>query len=311
MQPNECKKYLLAQDNILILTHKNPDGDCLGSAGALCSALHRMGKQAYLYANPQINDKFMPYVEEYLAPNGFKPDFTVAVDVATERMFPAGFIGSADMCIDHHPTNSRYAPLLLLQGERASCGEIVMKVIRSMTGEISAKEAELLYIALSTDTGCFMYSNTDCAAMRAAAQLLELGVDNDAINTKFFRKLSPARMKLEGMIYNSMTFHRNDTVVIATITKSMIEQAGARDEDLDDIAAIANRAESAKVAATIRELDDGSSKVSVRTSAGVSASEICAAFGGGGHPAASGCCIWSNTVKAKEMLLSVIDEVMK
>lgn len=311
MQPNECAKILQKQDNILIITHKNPDGDCLGSASALCSALRRLNKTAYIFNNPQITEKFLPYVSSYFAPEGFVPSYTVATDVASENMFSKGFSGSVDMCIDHHPTNTGYAPKLLLQGERSSCGEIVMKVIKLLCGDITTEEAELLYIALSTDTGCFQYSNTDASSLRAAAQLLDLGVDNNKLNTAFFRKLSPARLKLEGMIYDSMSFHRGGEVVISMVTQKMLKACGATENDLDDIAAITNRAEGSKVAVTIRELDDGSSKVSVRTSAGVSASEICAAFGGGGHPAASGCTISSTPDKAKKMLLAVIDEVMQ
>lgn len=311
MQPNECAKILNAQDNILIITHKNPDGDCLGSAAALCSALRRLKKTAYVFNNPQITEKFVPYVSSYLAPDGFAPSYIIATDVASENMFSKGFEGSVNMCIDHHPTNTYYAPKLLLQADRASCGEIVMKVIKLLCGNITTDEAELLYIALSTDTGCFQYSNTDASALRAGAMLLDLGVDNNKLNTAFFRKLSPARLKLEGMIYDSMSFHRAGEVVISMVTQSMLNACGATENDLDDIAAITNRAEGSKVAVTIRELEDGSSKVSVRTSCGVSASEICAAFGGGGHPAASGCTISSAPDKAKSMLLAVIDEVMQ
>ena len=225
-------------------------------------------------------------------------------------MFPYGFNGRVDMWIDHHPTNSEYALLLLLDGERAACGEIVKKVIECMTGSLTQKEADLLYMALSTDTGCFLYSNTDSVALRCAAELLDAGADNDRLNTIFFRKLSQARMKLEGMIYSTMTFHRDGTVAVATITEAMLNELGATEDDMKDIASIANRAVGVKIAVTMREQPDGTSKVSVRTSSDISASRICEAFGGGGHPNASGCCIRTDLVSAKEQLLRVIDEVL-
>lgn len=310
MNLHKCAELLRAQDQILILTHNYPDGDTVGSAGALCLALRRMGKTAYICDNPQYTEKFIPFIEGLVAPKDFKPAFIVAADVAAERMLPYGFSGRVALCIDHHPTNSRYADELLLDGDRAACGEIVMKLIKHMTGEITVREAELLYIALSTDTACFRYGNTDARALQDGAKLVELGVDNDKLNTIFFRKLSPARMKLEGMIYDSMSFHHNNTVVIAVVSQEMIASSGATEGDMEDLAGIANRAQGAEIAVTIRELEDGASKVSVRTVNGIDASRICAFFGGGGHPVASGCKIDEKPEKARALLLDVIGGVL-
>lgn len=101
------------------------------------------------------------------------------------------------------------------------------------------------------------------------------------VNVKFFRKASRARLKLEGMIYSTMGFYRDGKISVAIITKEMLRQAGAGEEDCDDLAGLAGRAEGASVNITIRERDNGSSKVSVRTGRDVSSSDICAVFGGG------------------------------
>ena len=128
------------------------------------------------------------------------------------------------------------------------------------------------------------------------------------VNVKFFRKASRARLKLEGMIYSTMGFYRDGKISVAIITKEMLRQAGAGEEDCDDLAGLAGRAEGASVNITIRERDNGSSKVSVRD---VSSSDICAVFGGGGHAMAAGCTIDCPPEKARDMLLAVIDEVWK
>ena len=109
MTAQECSQLLLSKNNILIITHTNPDGDTLCSAAALCSALRRAGKRANLFRNPAVTAKYMPHVEKYFAPKSFKPKYIVSVDVATEKMFADGFDGAIDLCIDHHPTNSHYA----------------------------------------------------------------------------------------------------------------------------------------------------------------------------------------------------------
>lgn len=311
MTAQECSQLLLSKNNILIITHTNPDGDTLCSAAALCSALRRAGKRANLFRNPAVTTKYMPHVEKYFAPKSFKSKYIVSVDVATEKMFAEGFDGAIDLCIDHHPTNSHYAKKELVCPDKAACGEIVLAVIKEMCGGITQEEADLLYIAVTTDTGCFQYLNTNAATFRAAAELLEYGADTGMLNVKFFRKASRARLKLEGMIYSTMGFYRDGKISVAIITKEMLRQAGAGEEDCDDLAGLAGRAEGASVNITIRERDNGSSKVSVRTGRDVSSSDICAVFGGGGHAMAAGCTIDCPPEKARDMLLAVIDEVWK
>lgn len=311
MTEQECSQLLLSKNNILIITHANPDGDTLCSAAALCSALRRAGKRANLFRNPAVTTKYMPHVEKYFAPKSFKSKYIVSVDVATEKMFAEGFDGAIDLCIDHHPTNSHYAKKELVCPDKAACGEIVLAVIKEMCGGITQEEADLLYIAVTTDTGCFQYLNTNAATFRAAAELLEYGADTGMVNVKFFRKASRARLKLEGMIYSTMGFYRDGEISVAIITKEMLRQAGAGEEDCDDLAGLAGRAEGASVNITIRERDNGSSKVSVRTGRDVSSSDICAVFGGGGHAMAAGCTIDCPPEKARDMLLAVIDEVWK
>ena len=311
MTAQECSQLLLSKNNILIITHTNPDGDTLCSAAALCSALRRAGKRANLFRNPAVTTKYMPHVEKYFAPKSFKSKYIVSVDVATEKMFAEGFDGAIDLCIDHHPTNSHYAKKELVCPDKAACGEIVLAVIKEMCGGITQEEADLLYIAVTTDTGCFQYLNTNAATFSAAAELLEYGADTGMVNVKFFRKTSRARLKLEGMIYSTMGFYRDGKISVAIITKEMLRQAGASEEDCDDLAGLAGRAEGASVNITIRERDNGSSKVSVRTGRDVSSSDICAVFGGGGHAMAAGCTIDCPPEKARDMLLAVIDEVWK
>lgn len=311
MTAQECSQLLLSKNNILIITHTNPDGDTLCSAAALCSALRRAGKRANLFRNSAVTTKYMPHVEKYFAPKSFKSKYIVSVDVATEKMFAEGFDGAIDLCIDHHPTNSHYAKKELVCPDKAACGEIVLAVIKEMCGGITQEEADLLYIAVTTDTGCFQYLNTNAATFRAAAELLEYGADTGMVNVKFFRKASRARLKLEGMIYSTMGFYRDGKISVAIITNEMLRQAGAGEEDCDDLAGLAGRAEGASVNITIRERDNGSSKVSVRTGRDVSSSDICAVFGGGGHAMAAGCTIDCPPEKARDMLLAVIDEVWK
>ena len=311
MRISETAKLFLTKDRFLLLTHKNPDGDTLGSAAALCSALRRAGKTAYLFPNGEMTEKYREFAEPFHAPEGFEPSFTVAVDIAAEKLFPFGFTGKIDFCIDHHPSNTHFASRSLIAPSKASCGEIVMQLIKALNGDITGEEADLLYVAVSTDCGCFVYANTKADTLRAAAELLDCGADNQTLNVKLFRKVSRARMKIEGMIYSGMEFYRGGKISLATITQQTLREAGATEEDLDDISGLSGRAEGAVLCITIREQSGGESRISLRSSPEVDCSEICAVFGGGGHAMAAGCTIQSPPEKAKRMLLDVIDEVWK
>jgi len=311
MNYRKCTRLLEQADNILLITHKNPDGDCMASAAALCSALRRVGKTAYLYPNSQVIKKLRPFVEEFFAPEDFVADYNVAVDVATEQMFAYGFEGNVDVCIDHHPTNSLYAKESLVRPEKSSCGEVVMHIVKLLCGNITEQEATLLYIAITTDCGCFQYANTNAATLKAASDLVRAGARNHAVSEIFFRKISRGRMKLEGMIYDGMEFYRDGKLCFGIITQKMMEESGATDDDCDDLAGITGRSETGEMSVTIRETKDGKSKVSVRSNPGISSKNVCLVFGGGGHELASGCTIDCAPDKAKEMLLDVINEVWK
>ena len=311
MNYRECAKLLRQQDDLLIVTHKNPDGDTMSSAAALCSALRRAGKTAWLYPNHDAARKLKDYTERYFAPADFVPAYVVSVDVASEELLALGFAMPVDLCVDHHPTNTHFAKAELVKADRSSCGEIVLELIKSLCGDLSPEEATLLYIAVTTDTGCFQYANTSSQTLAAASELLRLGADGFTVARSFFRKLSPARLKLEGLIYSGLRYFRDGQLVIALVTQDMLRASGAGKDDFDDLAGLAGRADGCLVNVTIRELENGDSKVSVRSNPGISSQAICAVFGGGGHELAAGCTIHADPEKAQELLLSVIDEVWK
>ena len=304
-------RALQALDRAVILTHRRPDGDTVGCAAALCLGLRALGKRAVILENPELTDKYTPYFEG-LTCGAIDPDDTIiAVDVAAEDMYSRGLTlpRPIDLAIDHHASNSGYAKTSLVRPERAACGEIVLQVITALCGELTKEEADLLYIALSTDCGCFQYANTDAHALLSAAALVTAGADNARLNQLFFRKVSIPRIKLEGLIYANMSFHRDGKVVVAIVTDEMIAEAGATEDDCDDLAGLAGRAECGEVSITIRDYPGGHSKVSVRSGESFDSCALCARFGGGGHKMAAGCNLPVPPLQARELLLQAIDEV--
>lgn len=305
----ECAEWLKERDNILLLTHVRPDGDTLGSAAALCSALRRCGKNAALYKNPDITEKYYKYVSSYIE-DSFTYDCAVAVDVAENHMLCIGFEGTVQLCIDHHPSNSHYADELLLNAGKASCGEIVLEVIKALCGDVSPDEASLLYMAVSTDCGCFRYANVTAETFAVASELVSYGAQVQKLNFDLFRQVSKARIVLEGLICSGLKFYADGKIVVATVTEKMMQEAGATENDCDDIAGIPGRVEGCVLSLVIRELAPGRCKVSARSHPEFDCSALCARFGGGGHKMASGCTVDASPEETREMLVRAALEVL-
>ena len=304
---SECAAWLGEHDDYIIISHRRPDGDTLCSGAALCSALRRAGKRAWCFDNPETTDTYRPFVAPYLAPEGLSPSTLVTVDVASEGLFPAGISTPVPLAIDHHPSNSRFAENLCLAAERSSCGELVMGIIKALCGSMTAGEANLLYAAVSTDTGCFQYSNTNAATLRAAAELVECGAENSALNTLLFRTMSRARMALEGRMLTGMRYFKDGRISVNIVTQAMLDECGADENDCDDLAGIAGKAKGSLISLTIREVAEGS-KVSARSKPGINVSDVCAVYGGGGHAMAAGVTLSCGVEEALELMLRAIDE---
>ncbi len=307
----DCAALLRANDNILLVTHSRPDGDTLCSAAALCSALRRLGKNAGLYNNPEITESYMDFVRPYLWESIPEKVYIVSVDTADVRMFPKDFDGEVDLAIDHHASNPGFGKENCIFGHKAACGEIILELIEELCGCLTPDEANLAYAAISTDTGCFCYGNTNPDTLRAAAKVIEYGAENGRLNKQLFRSMSFSRLKLEGLIYANMRSVRNNTVNVAVVTLDMMNEAGATEDDCDDLANLAGKVKGSVVAITVRELAEGRSKASVRTNDQVNASDICARFGGGGHAMAAGCNAEMGPYEFADAILEVVNEVYR
>ena len=313
MTISETARWLTARDNFLILTHRRPDGDTLGCAAGLVQGLIREGKTAYILNNPEATARYTTYVEKHWAPEGFKPSYVIAVDIASQELFPVGgtdYQGKVDLCIDHHPSNTRYADLLYLDTTKSSCGEIVYELLTELGDSLDSETATSLYVAVSTDTGCFQYGNTNSNSLRTAAALVDAGAPIGELNRELFRKKAKSRVLIEAMIISGMEFYFDGAVAIAVITKEMMAKTGAGENEMDDVAAIPGSIEEVIVGITIREMTGPEDcKVSVRTTPLVNASDLCARFGGGGHAMAAGFSLDKPAAETKELLLEALKSI--
>ena len=312
MNITECAEWLLGRDNFLLLTHRRPDGDTLGSAVALANALRSRGKTIYLFENPEVTDRYLSYVQDFYAPAAFVPEFVISVDLASPSMMPVNVgehAGSVALSIDHHPSNSNYAEHTLLDHTRAACGEIVYELLE-LLGFVDAVSATALYIAVATDTGCFSYDNTTANTFHVASKLVEYGADAAYLNRYLFRSKSRGRIAIEGTVFSSMEFLFDNRAAVVVLTNEMIKKAGASEDDMENIAAFPVMVDGIEAGALIRELPDGRCKISMRSGASVDSNAICARFGGGGHSSAAGFATSKPTKLVRELLIPVIGEFL-
>ena len=312
MSPEQTARWLLAHDGYLILPHRRPDGDTIGSAAALCDGLRQAGKTAYILDNPEITDNYRPFADPFWAPADFVPETVVSVDLASFSLFPdtaLAYEHAVALAIDHHPSNTLYAENVCLDGACAACGEILYEILMTMNGSLSQTACDALYVAIASDSGCFAFANTTANTLRVASLLVAAGADNRGINRKYFRTKTRGRILIEGMIYSGIEFYYAGRVSIITITNEMMTKAAVTENDMDDIAAIPGSVEGALVGITVKELKNGGgSKISVRTGPEVDSNALCAKFGGGGHAMASGCTIALPVEQAKAALLAALGE---
>lgn len=302
---------LLATDDILILTHRRPDGDTTGCAGALCRALRQLGKNAYILPNPDITKRYAQMITPCYPPADFVPKYIVTTDIAEETLFTgnaACFKGKVDLSIDHHRSNPLFAALNLVRPDAGGCAEVVYDVIMAMGARFAPDIAECVYIGASTDTGCFKYSNTTAHTHAVAAACLSAGIDGGELNRILFETKSRPRFEMERIVFDTMVFYEDGAIALARLERADIDRTGADMDDLDSIASLTRQIEGVQIGLTLTENADGTVKASVRTTKEMDASAICAKVGGGGHLRAAGATFDCGLDEAQKRILQAASE---
>lgn len=306
----ETADFLREHDNYLILNHRRPDGDAVGCAAALCLGLRQMGKQAVIWKNPQTTERYMPFLVDLETETVPENPVIVSVDMATEGLLPLNgeaFQGKTMLSIDHHISNEGYAVFTNMQHRCASCGELLMEILKEL-GPVSQEMADALYLAVSTDTGCFQYSNVTSETFRAAAELKALGANTYPINKVMFGTKSIARLRVEAALTESAEFYAGGMVCITVITNELLDRIGATEDDIDDISGFPRGMEGVQIGVMLRDLREGGAKISLRTGEDHNATAICASLGGGGHRSAAGATVDGTVEDARRAILKAIAE---
>ena len=288
---SETAQWLLERDNFLILTHRRPDGDTLGSAAVLCRGLRQLGKTAHILENPEVTEKYAHLHAGLTTPLAQPHHVVVCVDVASPNMLPEAFLPLQEriaLRIDHHGTATPFTPLELVDPLASACGDVLYDVLTEMGAKLDKEMANALYTAVSTDTGCFRYANTNAHSHLVAAACCEAGGDLFALNQRLFETNSLARLRLQGWLIDNAIFLQEGKAVICALPLATEKALGVTEDDTENISGFPRSIAGVKIAATLRQEESGRIKLSVRAVPGYDAGAICANFGGGGHKGAAG-----------------------
>ena len=307
MTRNECAAWLQSHDNFCILTHARPDGDTIGSATALCVGLRQLGKTAHVLNNTEASPFLRRCLLGLTVDEPESTDTLISVDVASPHLLPPvyqQYLGRIALRIDHHATATSFTAEEYVDASYAACGEIIYELLMEMGAEMTKELAWRLYIAISTDTGCFLYSNTTAHTYRVAAACAETGADLYPITQELFDTTSISELKLQNWIVEHAQFLCGGKAAVCGIPAAM--EANVSREDLEGMSGFLRSIEGVCVSATLREIEGGC-KMSVRAVPGFDAAAICTKFGGGGHKGAAG----ANLALPMESALKVVTAALK
>ena len=320
---DELCERIEAIDQPLVVMHTRPDGDTVGSAAAMMHLFELLGKKPRCLAPDPIPRRlsFLTRGLDFTPPalDG-TPYTTLTVDVASK-----GQLGSLGECltgdlfpvlmIDHHERGEAYADSYV-RPSAAAVGEIVFDLAkrmleRRMIPELPLKLLSPIFAAISSDTGCFKYSNTTPHTHNVAAELISLGVNAAEINRLLFDVKSAEQLRAEGYVQTNLQLHPSGRIASIAISRACRESLGLLDEHFETAIDVVRSLEGVEIAIAVKESPDGRFKASLR-STGADVSAIAASLGGGGHVRAAGCSLKADDVeKAAKTVIDRVWETIK
>lgn len=307
----QAAQRILEAEDILILSHKNPDGDTIGSASALYHGLTQLGRRAAVLCSDELPARY-GYTGARIFQGEFEPQLVVAVDVASVQLFGdkremPRYSRHVNLCIDHHAGNGGYADFTLLDPQAAATAELLYQVLREMGVTITPQIADCLYTGVATDTGCFRFASTTANTHRVAAELIEAGAQVEELNTRLFACTARERMAAERIARDHLEYHLEGRCALVYLTRDEIEASGVDPADLEDLTSLPISIEGVQVGLTLRQQPSGSYRISVRTAKGVDACAIARRLGGGGHTRAAGCELLGTLENTKRAILAEVE----
>lgn len=298
-----------SKNSIYIVPHIMMDGDAMGSAAALCRALRKKKKTAWVLTEDKIPDNLM-FLDEGLTTDDAEkiesPDLCVLLDCGEESRYPKRKDAVAKsgkiICLDHHATSKAVFDMNHIDTEAAATGEIVYDLLCEMKVDMDKDIGEAIFAAITTDTGNFQYSNTTRRSHEIVAELYDLGIDHNKVSIEIYQSEPVEKIKLHGMVLGDIKIFGEGKAAIAKVTQDMLRKTGARMEDSEGLVSKLRDIKGVEIAALLKEQPDGEIKVTMRAKEYADVSKIAQKHNGGGHVKAAGCSLNCKTEEAQDII---------
>ncbi len=296
-----------------------PDGDCIGSQLGLALALQAEGKRVTVWNQDAIPQKykFLNTSDLFEKPKrGEKFDCVIATDCASfERLGKVGdCIGERKIFIniDHHVSNTRYADVNWISPREPSCGELIYRLLKVARWPITKPMADLLFTAVSTDTGSFQYASTRPGTFHTGAELVTRGANLAKICDEVYQSYPLSRAKLLKHVYSKFRLSPDEKIAWFWLKQKDFNRTGAESNDTEGLIDHIRAIEPVVVACVFEEVEPEVTRISLRSKNNqVNVNEIAAQFGGGGHPSAAGARIAGTPLSTQRKVIAAIKKALK
>ena len=315
---HEMKKEIIdalrSEDNFLIASHMNPEGDAIGSALALAISLKSLGKKVSVYNQDPTpsNLQFLPMSSSIFHDmNDFiHNDIAVVLDCSDLNRLgkDAEKIRKIEKIIniDHHKTNDGFGDLVLVDPDCSSTAEMVYGLIKDIPVQVTPEIATNVYAGILTDTGAFCYSNTTAQVLQIAGELVTKGANPSLVAEEVYERQSVAKIRLLGLALNTLKIVEDGRIGAINVSLSMLDSAGATPELTENIVNYPKSIRDVEVSVLFREISPDNYKISFRSGERVDVADIAKEFGGGGHSKASGCNIRGSLPEVEERVFDAV-----
>lgn len=305
---SEVAKTIKAMDNIHIVTHIYPDGDAIGSSFALCRALQKLNKNCTVVLGKEVPKKFR-FLTDCVPISDFEPDYVISVDLPDTSILDPNienYSQKMDLSIDHHISNKNFAKFNYVDSNAGANCEIIYELLEYLDIDLDKEIYKLLYLGISTDTGCFKYSNTTYKSHKIVSEIMKQSTGISEINERLFIKKSKEKLELEKIIYSNLEYFFGGKCAITFITLNDMKKCKINEDECEGIASIPISIEGVTIGIILREKSENSYKVSIRTSGNEDANKISSLFNGGGHIKAAGFNISGSIEEIKNLIIKTI-----
>jgi len=308
--------HLKNSNHIIIASHKDPDGDAIGSLIAMGLALEALNKNITLYNESSIPSayRFLPSVERIVRQIKGTNTYDTAIILDCADFQRIGKLSSVIskipviINIDHHITNTIFGNFNLIDTSACAATVIIYNLLKEMALPINSAIATSIYTGILTDTGSFRFANTNKSAFAICEKMVEAGVDPYNVALHIYGRYSLGQIKLLNLALESIEISDNGKMSMMILTKNMFDETGTRHEDSNGLINYAKSIENIKIAALIHELSHNY-HVSLRSDGTVDVAMIAGSFGGGGHYRAAGFNIESTLSDIKTQMLNIAVEL--